>query len=236
MMKFMEFDNLPNTIALIPDGNRRWAKAHKLSILSSYSKGVNKFIEFSEWCMDYGINSIAVWAFSVENLSRDRREVNALFNIYKRVANDSSIIERLHRNQARLNIIGNTRLLPRGLLISLRNIEKETRRYKDRAINMLISYGGKDDILHAVKKAVKNAKNAARLDEELFRRYLLSNAMPEIDFVIRTSGEQRLSGFLPWQTGYSELYFSDKLWPDFTKEDLHSALLDYNRRQRRFGR
>ncbi len=103
-------------------------------------------------------------------------------------------------------------------------------------INMLIGYGGKDDILHAVKEAVRNIKDAASVTEGTIQRYLLSKAVPKMDFVIRTSGEQRLSGFMPWQTEYSELYFSKKLWPDFTKKDLRNALESYDKRQRRFGR
>ena len=119
---------------------------------------------------------------------------------------------------------------------SLGRLEAETRRYKDRVINMLIGYGGRDDIVHAVRNAVRNVKNAAAVSESTIEKYLLSNAVPEIDLVIRTSGEKRLSGFMPWQTEYSELYFSKKLWPEFTKRDLQGALADYSRRQRRFGK
>ncbi len=232
----MPIKNLPRTIALIPDGNRRWASAHALSILNGYDLGVKKFISFSEWCRAYGINSISVWAFSTENFSRDPKEVKALFSIYRKVANDKKILARLHKNQTRLRIVGNKRLLPRDLLLALNKVEQETRCYKDRVINMLIGYGGKDDILNAVKRAVTTVKSASSINEAMFRKLLISSGLPEIDFIIRTSGEHRLSGFMPWQTAYSELYFSKKLWPDFTEKDLHAALLDYNRRQRRFGR
>jgi len=113
----------------------------------------------------------------------------------------------------------------------------ETGAYKNRAINMLIAYGGRDDILHATKEIVKDAvsKKVKNINERLFRTYLISGGIPDIDLVIRTSGEERLSGFMPWQAGYSELYFSDKLWPDFTRRDLEDALKDYSDRQRRFG-
>ena len=206
------------------------------SIFNGYNVGVKKFIEFSEWCRSYGINSISVWAFSTENFSRDSKEVKALFNIYKRVANDKSILERLHKNGTRLRIVGNKKLLPKDLLTALQKVENETKSYKDRVINMLIGYGGKDDILHAAKALAGKVKRASQINEQLFGKYLLTNALPEIDLIIRTSGEQRLSGLMPWQTSYSELYFSKKLWPDFTKKDLHAALVDYNKRQRRFGR
>ncbi len=232
----MAIKNVPRTIALIPDGNRRWARSHALSIFNGYSLGVKKFIDFTEWCKDYGIGSISVWAFSTENFSRNSREVKTLFNIYKRMATDKEILARLHKNKTRLRVIGNRDMLPKDLLAALRNIENETKSYTDRAINMLLGYGGKDDILHAAKSLVNAARRASMVNEETFRKYLLTSALPEIDLIIRTSGEKRLSGLLPWQTGYSELYFSKKLWPDFTRKDLHSALLDYNNRQRRFGR
>jgi len=227
---------MPKTLALIPDGNRRWARSHRLSVLNGYDVGVKKFISFSEWCMQYGINNIAVWAFSTENFKRDSAETNTLFGIYKKVANDKSIIERLHKNRTRFVIVGNKKLLPPDLRQSLARLERETRKYKERVINMLIGYGGRDDIVHAVRGAVRNARSAAGISDSIIQRYLISSAVPEIDLVIRTSGEQRLSGFMPWQTEYSELYFSKKLWPDFTKSDLHGALADYSRRQRRFGR
>ncbi len=229
----MDATNLPRTLAVIPDGNRRWAELHKLSILRGYGKGVTKFIEFSEWCMEYGINSITVWAFSTENLLRNKREVNTLFGIYKKVANDKSILKRLHKNRTRLNIIGNKSLIPQDLNAALQKIETETSAYSERQINMLIGYGGKDDILHAAKSV---AMRPSEINEDTIGAGLISSRVHNIDFVIRTSGEKRLSGFLPWQTCYSELYFSDKLWPDFTKFDLHSALLEYASRDRRFGR
>lgn len=230
----MDLKRIPHTLAIIPDGNRRWAKKHKLSILSGYGKGVTKFIDFSEWCMEYGINSITVWAFSTENFLRNQREINTLFDIYRKVTNDKSIVKRLHRNMARLNIIGNKALLPKDLNEALRSIEEETSCYSERQINMLIGYGGKDDILHAARKM--SGLQPMEVSEENLSAGLLSAQVQSIDFLIRTSGEKRLSGFLPWQTCYSELYFSDKLWPDFTRSDLHSALLEYEDRDRRFGR
>lgn len=232
----MPLEHVPNTLALIPDGNRRWAKTNRLSLLKGYNQGVEKFVNFTEWCIQYGINNIVVWAFSTENFARSGFEKDALFNIYKRAANDKNILGKLHKNQVRVKVIGNKNLLPKDLRIALSSLENQTKQYKERVLNMLIGYGGKDDILHAVKMAMKNVKNAAQVSESLFQKYLFSNTVPAVDFVIRTSGEHRLSGFMPWQTEYSELYFSKKLWPDFTKRDLQSALADYSKRQRRFGK
>ncbi|MCL4364986.1 MAG: polyprenyl diphosphate synthase [Candidatus Marsarchaeota archaeon] len=232
----MAFDSVPRSLALIPDGNRRWAKAHALSVLDGYNLGVEKFIDFSEWCRDYGINNLTVWALSSENIRRSTNEVKALFNIYRRVAKDRNIVDRLHRNEVRLNIISNDSLIPPDLSRSLKELEDETADNKNGVINMLIGYGGQDDIVFAVRKAAKLASCNRTINAETFRELLLSSRVPEIDFTIRTSGEQRLSGFIPWQIGYSELYFSGKLWPDFTRRDLYNALADYNRRDRRFGR
>ncbi len=233
----MHIRNVPKALGLIPDGNRRWARQHSLRFLSGYRLGVDKFIDFADWCKDYGVRNIAVWAFSTENFRRALSERRILFDIYRKVATDKEILGRLHENKTRFNVVGNRLLLPKDLVESLHKVELETKDYKDRVINMLIAYGGKDDMLHAVKGVVDHAvKTGVRnVSENLFRAYMLSNQVPDMDMVIRTSGEERLSGFMPWQTEYSELYFSKKLWPDFTKKDLQNALTDYDKRQRRFG-
>ena len=233
----MHTQTVPKVLALIPDGNRRWAAKHSLSVFNGYSLGVKKFIDFADWCKDYGIGNVTVWAFSTENFKRSRVEREALFNIYRKVATDRDIISRLHDNGTRVNIVGNRSLLPRDLDAALHRIEVETGAYKDRVINMLVAYGGKDDLLHAAGEMVKDAldRKVGKVDEALFRSYMFSRGIPDIDLVIRTSGEERLSGFMPLQAGYSELYFSRKLWPDFTRRDLETALEDYGDRKRRFG-
>lgn len=236
MLIIMDTDNIPNAVAVIPDGNRRWAKRHKLSFLSGYQYGVQKFIDFSEWCKEFGVRNISVWALSTENINRSRTEVNALFNIYRRFSRDKDLIERLHRNETKFLIVGNRRLLPRDLDKSLARIEEETSIYNTRTINLLIGYGGREDIITAVKKVIaEKVRYSTSVTEQLFRRFLESSIVPDIDFVIRTSGEERLSGFLPWQASYAELYFSKKLWPDFERRDFKKALNDYGRRHRRFG-
>ncbi len=233
----MRIEKVPKVLALIPDGNRRWAMKHSLSFFNGYNLGVNKFIDFADWCKDYGIGNITVWAFSTENFRRSRVEMDALFNIYRKVATDRDLISRLHDNKTRVNIVGNRLLLPRDLADALHKIEIETGAYKDRVINMLVAYGGRDDVLHAAREMVRDAlkRKVRSVDEAAFRSHMLSGNVPDIDLVIRTSGEERLSGFMPWQAGYSELYFSKKLWPDFTRRDLEIALEDYGERKRRFG-
>jgi tritrans,polycis-undecaprenyl-diphosphate synthase [geranylgeranyl-diphosphate specific] len=233
----MHTGKTPAALGLIPDGNRRWARSHSLDFFSGYKMGVEKFIDFAEWCKDYGVKNITVWAFSTENFKRPSPERRALFGIYKKVAADKEIIGRLHDNKTRFNVVGERSMLPRDLNAALKKVEIETGAYKDRVINMLIAYGGKDDILHAARMLVRDAvrRGIRDINEALFRNYMISRTVPDIDLVIRTSGEERLSGFMPRQSVYSELYFSKKLWPDFTRRDLELALAEYGKRQRRFG-
>jgi tritrans,polycis-undecaprenyl-diphosphate synthase [geranylgeranyl-diphosphate specific] len=226
----MRREGLPKTVALIPDGNRRWVRKHGLSISSGYNIGVKNFIAFSKWCTEMGIYNLTVWALSSDNLKRSRLEVRILFNIFKKIATDNSIREMLHENKTRLKVIGDTSLLPKDLLAALHALELETEAYTGSVINMLMGYGGRDDVIFAARNYAKSGS------KEPFDRYLMSNTVPDLDLIIRTSGEQRLSGFMPWQSSYSELYFSKKLWPEFTKADLQRALKDYSGRQRRFGK
>lgn len=233
----MKIHSVPKVIAIIPDGNRRWAGSHSFSVFNGYRTGVRKFIDFADWCKEFGVKNITVWGFSTENFERSARERNALFRLYKKVATDKEVIDRLCKNRTRFRVIGNTSLLPKDLLSALRAVENKTKYYKDRVINMLIAYGGADDILHGVKEVVKLvARNGGQINESMLRRHVLSNSVPDLDLIIRTSGEERLSGFMPLQSRYAELYFSDKLWPDFTKKDLKKALLEYSKRKRRFGK
>jgi len=228
-------DKIPNSIGLIPDGNRRWARKHNIQFFEAYKLGVKKVVDFSEWCSSFGVKHLAVWALSTENIkNRTRRELLDLFTLYYNVANDRDIINRLHNNKTRFIVVGHKDLLPKRLVEALNNVERETKRYKDRFLYMMLGYGGRDDILFAVKNMIKDKIN--KINEHSFRRYLISSVLPDIDLIIRTSGEKRLSGFIPWQGGYSELYFSNKLWPDFSKSDLEKALIDYSERDRRFGK
>ncbi|MEM0074703.1 MAG: polyprenyl diphosphate synthase [Candidatus Micrarchaeaceae archaeon] len=175
---------------------------------------------------------------STENFKRTVFEKHMLFSLYQRVFSDRAIINRLHKNKTRFRAIGELWRLPKSLQQTLNGVEKETSNYKERIINMLIAYGGRDDILHAAKSIAERyaARRPSGLNQNSLRRFMLSSNVPDLDLIIRTSGEERLSGFMPWQSAYSELYFSRKLWPEFTKHDLSNAISEYNRRQRRFGK
>lgn len=233
----MNLDVLPKTLAVIPDGNRRWSMRHKLSLLKGYNIAVRKLVEFDEWCNTYGIKSCSVWVLSPDNLKRPKDEVKILFKTFRKMAKDKVLIAQLHKNETRLKVVGDISLVPKDIEKSFHKLETQTERYDKRALNLLIGYGGREDILHAAKRAAMEfMKKSTAQFEYLFEKSLLSYGVPNIDLIIRTSGERRLSGFIPWQSNYSELYFSKKLWPDFTKNDLKRALSDYSKRQRRFGR
>ena len=235
----MHIDKVPNSIALIPDGNRRWAKKNSFSLFAGYGQGIKKFIDFSNWCVEYGVKNVVVWGFSTENFNRPKAETKALFKLYTHAAADKKILAMLEKNKTRCRIIGDKSKLPKELKALLNTMEKRTAMYKDRVMTILLGYGGREDLMHAAKRYAKSVLNAGKLikiDEKSFAHYLRSFAVPDIDFVIRTSNEERVSGLLPWQISYSELYFSNKLWPDFTKKDLEKALKAYSERHRRFGK
>ena len=230
-------EKLPKTIAIIPDGNRRWAKTNGTSVFSAYSRGAKRFIEFSEWCAEYGIKNIIVWGLSTENVGRPKNELDSLFKVYLNIITDRKIISRLREMKTRLLVVGEKRLLPKYILNDLNKIKNSVHGRIERRIFWLLGYGGKDDLVHAAKAiAAKVAKGEiGTVDEQTFKRHMLSHNVPDIDLIIRTADEFRLSGFMPWQSAYSELYFVKKYWPDFSKNDLEKAIAAYSRRDRTFG-
>lgn len=231
--------HVPKHLALIPDGNRRWSNSHKLEVLNGYQKGVHKFIDFSIWAKGFGVKTLTVWALSTENIkNRSKAEISVLYHLYVNAARDPKILEKLKNNGTRVKIIGNQSLLPKRVKDALQSLERVTKEYKDFTVNLLIGYGGKDDMLHAFKKVYDYALQGkiSAINESVVMENMRTASLPDVDLIIRTSGEMRLSGFLPWQSDYSELYFAKKYWPDFNKTDLKKALKVFSSRQRRFGR
>jgi undecaprenyl diphosphate synthase len=222
---------VPAHIALIPDGNRRWAKSHRLSILNGYKQGFDKFIPFSFWAKALGVKTLTVWGLSTENIrNRSKAEIGTLFYLYMTmIARNPRVLRLLLENNSRIRFIGNMKLLPARLRKALMELEAKTSACRDFTINLLIGYGGRDDLLYA-------ASRVRSPSEEEFGRKIRTSMIPEVDLLIRTSGEHRLSGLLPWQTDYSEIYFSKKLWPDFQRRDLKRAIDSYAARERRFGK
>jgi len=230
---------IPKHIALIPDGNRRWSRKNRLHIMEGYELGINKFIEFAKWSSEFGVKTISVWALSNENIkNRNKQELNILFNLYLKAARDKKLINDLIKNRMRFNVIGDLHALPSKLRVELYKLERMTRKFNDFTINMLINYSGQNDLAYAAKQISQKIKQGKlkKVDNETLRENLMSAAVGDVDLVIRTSGEIRLSGLLPWQTAYSEFYFEKNYWPDFTKENYENAINDYSKRQRRFGK
>ena len=226
--------SVPDHVALIPDGNRRWSFLHKVALFGGYDKGVRKFIDFSVWAKGFGIKTLTVWALSTENMkNRSKGELAALYMIYVRASTDPKLLETLKRNGSKIIVIGNLSALPVKVARALRLLESRTKAYKEFTINLLIGYGGSDDLVYAFRKL---CVGAVSVDGEAIRQNIRTASVPDIDLIIRTSGEMRLSGFLPLQSSYSELYFAKKYWPDFEKRDLSRALHVFAKRQRRFGK
>jgi undecaprenyl diphosphate synthase len=227
----------PEHVAIIPDGNRRWARGRGLKLLQGYSVGIDKIIDVGLWAKMLGVKTLSVWALSTENLvGRSRHEINLLFRLYTKAVYDSKILKMLSDNHARVNVIGNLSLLPEKLRKGLLMLQEKTSRYNDLSINLLVGYGGKDDLTFALKRLCASSISQKNINSKTIESMLMTANVPDVDLIIRTSGEKRLSGLLPWQSNYSELYFSKKYWPDFNRKDLKRAIDTYKKRERRFGR
>lgn len=228
---------VPNHIAIIPDGNRRWIKQNKVKLHMGYSLGIKKSIDISISAKKYGVKILTIWALSTENITnRTKIELNLLYTLYTRTANDEKILQILKQNKACVKIIGNLSSLPISLRNALYLLQNKTKSYKELTINLLIGYGGRDDIKYLIKTIKNKIAKGYSINLDNIGDYLRTSMIPDVDLIIRTSGEIRLSGFLPWQSNYAELYFIKKNWPDFNEKDLKKAIQTYSQRQRRFGK
>ena len=232
----------PKHIGLILDGNRRWAREKSLPTKLGHYFGAENAKNLLEWCYKLGIESVTVFAFSTENFNRPKEEVDELFAIIEEKLMELLQDERIHKYRVRVKGIGKTDLLPQSIRSLLSDIERNTADYNQHFLNIALAYGGRSEIVDAVKKICEEVK-AGRLDPstisaETIERHLYTSHLPhpDPDLIIRTSGEERLSGFLLWQSAYSELLFLDTFWPDFRKIDLMRAIRIYQQRNRRFGR
>ena len=233
----MEERNLPKHIAIIMDGNRRWAKLRSLDPRFGHKKGAEVLENMVKYCNKIGIKYLTVYAFSTENWKRSKEEVGALMLLLQRYLDDFA--KRADTDNIRIKMLGDREGLSSGILKSLDNAIERTKENTGVTFNIAFNYGGRDEIVKAVKNIAEEIKQdkleVAAINEELISENLYTSGMPDPDLMIRTSGEIRLSNFLPWQLVYSEFYFTDKLWPDFTNEDLDEAIEEYNRRNRKFG-
>ena len=230
-----ETKNIPYHVGIIMDGNRRWAKAKGLPTLEGHRRGYDKVKKVGRWCKDRGVKILTVWAFSTENWKRSEKEVNYLMNLLK-FALSKGEIDQLHKDGIKVQIIGQKERLSESMQELIKEAEERTKDNKEGILNLAISYGGRADILEAIKKIINKNTPAGQVTEEIMDQNLWTAGMPDPDLIIRTSGELRTSGFLTWQSAYSELYFCQNHWPDFSEKDLDEAFADYARRQRRFGK
>ena len=227
-------NKIPQHIVLFPDGNRRWAKNKGLHTLDGHMRGYKNLLDFSEWCKNRGVKVLTAFGFSTENWNRTKEEVDYLMKLLEKCLVDN--FNKYNENGVRVKIIGQRERLPKSLQKAIETIEKGTAKNSNLHLNLAISYGGKWDILQAIKKIVEEKIPVDKINEKLFENYLSTAGLPNPDLIIRAGGEMRLSNFVLWQAAYSELYFSQKLWPDFTEKDLDLALEEFDKRSRRFGK
>lgn len=226
--------NIPKHIVLFPDGNRRWAEKRGISIQDGYIKGKDKFSDFLCWCEERGVKVVTVFGFSSENWKRPQDQVDFLMHVFEKYLNEG--IDDFNKEGVRVRVIGEKEKLSDSLKEVIERVEKETAKNSQLYLNLGVSYGGKWDIVNAVKKIIKDNVSPEKINEELFEGYLSTAGLPSPDLVIRAGGENRLSNFVLWQAAYAELYFSPKLWPEFTEQDLDLAFAEFDMRSRRFGK
>ncbi len=236
---------MPKHVAIIPDGNRRWAKEVGKPITYGYDAGYDRMKNLLTWILELGIKVVTIYAMSYENcIYRSEEEKMYLFKLLDRALNDLMNNSDVHEKKVRVRVFGRLDMIPEELIAKIRKLEELTKNYSDRYVNVAICYGGRQEIVDAIKKLVNDLISEKlsidNINENLFEKYLytsyINEPLDEPDLVIRTSGELRLSNFLLWQIAYSELYFCDVFWPDFRKIDLWRAIRSYQRRERRFGR
>lgn len=233
-------ENMPKHVALIMDGNRRYSKRiGDSSVLLGHERGVDTLEKVLDWSIELGINIITVYAFSIENFKRSEDEVKGLMELFevnfRRLAEDPKI----HRNKVKIKSVGKIDILPQEVIDAIKYAEDNTKQYTERLVNIAIGYDGRLEIVDTAKKLAQDVKDGKiepeDITEELFDQSLYTAGIEDPNLVMRTSGEERLSGFLLWQSSYSELYFCDTLWPELRKVDFLRALRSYQERERRFG-
>ncbi len=231
-------DKLPEHVAIIMDGNGRWAKERGNPRVFGHKNGVKSVDESVKTAAELGIQYLTLFAFSTENWDRPKEEISLLMELL--LFSLKKELKKLIENDIRLNTIGDLSLLPKKISNELILVKEKTKNNKKMVLTLAINYGGKEEITHAIKtlsgKVKNNEIDVENINHNLIKKFLYTNDMPDVDLLIRTSGEHRISNFLLWQIAYAELYFTETLWPDFRKEHLYEALLNYQNRERRFGK
>ena len=231
-------NNIPEHVAIIMDGNGRWAKKQGLLRALGHEKGTKTVNEIVDTSIDLGIKFLTLYAFSTENWNRPKYEVDALMRLL--IKSLKKELPNFIEKEIKLNIIGNINALPGKAQKELLFVLDKTKNYNNITLTLALSYGSREELINTVKEIAEKVKNNLisphLITEEVIKEHLYTADLPDVDLLIRTSGEQRISNFLLWQIAYAELYFSPELWPDFKKEHLYEALLNYQQRERRFGK
>ncbi|GIZ10364.1 isoprenyl transferase [Flavobacterium sp. UMI-01] len=231
-------NRLPEHIAIIMDGNGRWAKKQGLLRALGHERGSESVKEIIRTCIELGIQNLTLYAFSTENWNRPKLEVDTLMKILvKQLRKELATLE---DKKIRLNTIGSFDKLPSSVQSELNAVKEKTKDHTKMTLTLALSYGAREEIVNAVKNISDKVKNSIisidAIDDSVINEHLYTHNLPDVDLLIRTSGEHRISNFLLWQIAYSELYFTDILWPDFKEEDLYEAIISYQKRERRFGK
>jgi undecaprenyl diphosphate synthase len=231
-------EKLPRHIAIIMDGNGRWAKQKGMLRAFGHENGTKSVRETVEACAKLGIENLTLYAFSTENWNRPKLEVDTLMKLL--VSSLKKELPTLKENNIRLNTIGNTNMLPENAQRELADVIQQTKQNTRMVLTLALSYGSREEIISAIRHISEKVKNnqlqTTDINEQVLAQHLYTHNLPDVDLVIRTSGEQRISNFLLWQIAYAEFYFTEVLWPDFREKDLNEAIISYQNRERRFGK
>lgn len=231
-------NRLPKHIAIIMDGNGRWAKIQGMARTFGHENGAKTVKRIVEGCAELGIENLTLYAFSTENWNRPKLEVKTLMRLL--ISSLKKEIKTLLENNIKLNTIGNLSTLPSNVHKELMEVMEKTKSNTRMTLTIALSYGSREELVSSIKEISIKVKNniisPEKIDESIINEHLYTRNLPDVDLLIRTSGEERISNFLLWQIAYAELYFTNTLWPDFSKEDLYNAIVEYQKRERRFGK
>ena len=229
----IDFNNMPKHIAFICDGNRRWARGRGLPTLLGHKEGVEAIKRVVKRASELNLENLTFFCFSTENFDRSKEEVDYLFKLFKDIV---KLKNDFLKDDYRFHHTGDRSLLSQEMIDVIEEMERDTKDCKKGTINIALAYGGRNDIINATKKMIKENVDPNSITEESFKDYLTTGDMPDVDLLVRTSGEQRISGFLLYNMAYAELYFVQKHWPAFKGDDLDDCVIEYQRRNRRFGK
>lgn len=238
LLQNIDKNNLPKHLAIIMDGNGRWAKQQGLLRAFGHESGTKSVKIIIETCARLGVENLTLYAFSTENWNRPKLEVDTLMKIL--IKSLKKELTTLQNNNIKLNTIGNLEMMPQSAQKELLDVIEKTKNNSKMTLTLALSYGSREEIINVVKKISEKVKNNIisidSIDDSIINEHLYTQNLPDVDLLIRTSGEHRISNFLLWQIAYAELYFTDVLWPDFKEQNLYEAIISYQKRERRFGK